>query len=228
MDMTASYPSQGLHHFLEVHEQTIKLKLPAIKAARSDEELKSLLLELAQKVFQVWSATFRWNEASTSSLSSWQHIPKHISTVQHASPKISTASVFPNLERGNQNNHPGTVGKFPTDHTSIITNPQNVPQSTPYPVSNINPNPQGPMVVSNGFGLGGALAAEFSTFPQNGYPTNIPRMEGDEWLDDMVQIQFYASNFDMGGTSPQGMPRMPPQWGDHYPPPNFDRYGGVP
>lgn len=238
--MAASSPSQGLRPYLKVYEQTLNFKLHAIKGARSDEELASLLLEAAGKAFEVWSATRLWNEALSLSLSnsggsgplssvSWENIPKRTPSLQQASPKKSTTSVFPNLELGDDNSHAGAVGNFPTGHTSIIANLQDVPQSTPYPVSDITTGPQGSMQVSGDFEFVGTSEAEFPTFPSGRYHTSTTGIGGHEWLNQVEQMQAHAASFDMGVMSAQIMPRMPhPQWDDHYHTPNFGRFGGGP
>jgi hypothetical protein len=237
--MAASSPSHGLRPYLKVYGETLNFKLHIIKEARSDDELKSLLLETAGKAFEVWSATRTWNEGLTSSLSnsggsdpvsssSWENISKPTSSLQRTSPKVSTAPVFPNLSQGDNNTDGGAVDNFPTSHTSTITNVRESPQSTPHSVSDVVTTPQGEMAVSGEFDFVGTHEAEYPIFSANEYPTNSTGIGGQEWMNHMEQMEAHANTFDLGIMSPQMMRGVPPQWGDQYHTRNFGRFGEGP
>jgi hypothetical protein len=174
MEIPAS-PSQGLRSFLEVYARTIEFKLESIRAANSDEELKTTLLDLAQKGFRVWTVTGRWNEASTPSLShssgsdpfssgSWEQVPSHTPTGRFPSPKPSNTAVFPNLEPSNPQTVSSATTHVSTGHARPIVNPQNAPQGIPFPAGNASPNPHDTMAISGDFGLVAPIATEIQTF----------------------------------------------------------------
>lgn len=212
MGVTISHPSQGLRRYLDVHERTIEHKLSAIKAARSDLELKALLLDLTQKVFQVWSTTFRFNETSTTSNShpdgssdSWERISGHISTSRRSSPKSSPKSMFPNLERGNQrrfstpSSNPASQG---TPMSATMLSPQSmVNASTNIPVAqnslqNIaySPSQQNGVGLSDNFNLVDVLGSQIHTFPPTVYPSNIHDEGGGPWMSHMQMEQLQFNN----------------------------------
>jgi len=245
-----AHPSQGLRNFLEVHAKTVEFKLPNIKAARSDDELKSLLLDLAQKVFQVWTTTA--NEASTSSLSnsggsdplssgSWERVPSHTPTDRFPSPRLAT-SVFPNLGQSSRQNSATARSAIQIDHPRNATHMQVPQQDTPFSVGNVSPNPQG-AVPTGEFAMGYQLGTELQTFQQNRFSENMP--ENSTWINPMQQLPFnnhngsfedvsmgggiQADSYDMGRMPQHLVQNMqPPQWDPRYSSPEFGNYGGGP
>ena len=236
----------------------VEFKLPSIKAAaaaRSDEALKVLLQELAQNVFQVWTATFRWNETSTSSFSngsgsdplsssSWEQVSGRSSVVTLPLPNVSIPAVFPSLEESNFTNsvptNPVDIIDSQTDHANTIgaqKSSQGV-QNGPYSMNSLYSSHQESNAVSSSAGLADVL------FPQNHYRDNLPVDECGIWTDQMQQIQFentpmnfndildremYPNSFTDEGVPPRTMTGINPgQWGDKYPAPHFGRYGEGP
>lgn len=140
--------SQGLRSFLEVFATTIELRLESIRSANSDRELKSTLLALAQKGFQVWSLTGRWNEVSTSSRShssgsdafsftSWEQLPPSTPTGHMPLPKPPSSSAFPNMEQPNPQLASNATNSTSTGHAQPLVDPHNTPHGIPFPPSTL-------------------------------------------------------------------------------------------
>lgn len=245
-------PSQGLRSFLEVYARIIDYRLGSIRATNSEEQLKSTLLDLAQHGFRVWTATGRWNETSSSSLShsggsdpfslsSWDYLPSSLPTRRLSSPNPPGNTVLPSLEQSNaqQDAAEATTNIFrgPTH----IPNPQADTRQFLFPVGNPH-NVNQTMPIPGDFRPAPPLGTELQTYS---YPSNIP--DNLAWQNQMQQIQLNSSNssyddvglggsihtndFDIGGMPPNrshGMNMDSHGWEHQYPSNGFPRYNSGP
>jgi len=196
--MSPAVRSKGLRTFLEVYERIVEVKLENIRSAKSDQELKSTLLALAQNGFQVWSLAGTCSDLSTSSKSySSGSAPSFKScatpTGPIPSPKPSNTSAFPSLEQSNAQTASSATNNVPTDHAQTLVNPQNTTHGIPFTPSNVSPSPHHAMPLTGDFNLAAPLDAGHQTFHQNAYPSNLP--ENRAWENQMPQMQFSQPEF---------------------------------
>ncbi|CZR67828.1 uncharacterized protein PAC_17727 [Phialocephala subalpina] len=202
----------------EVSELVFAAKLSAIKAAHSDEHLKTMLLDSVRKAFQAWGSTFNVaaNDTTTDSLSSgsWQRVANSLAPPSHEelSPCTASTHLFPNLNIGTPNQHSAI-------RTATIPAPSDVNmERTLSPGAAYSMPP-----VSGNFPFDANLAGRY---PQAAYSNSTPSLAGARWSSQMDGLQF-DNGFDMSTYQPANH-SMPNQWSGQYPATNFPRFGGAP
>lgn len=206
-------------------------KLPAIKAACSDEDLSALLLDTAQKTFQIWRSIFNTaadtttdsfsnndgsGPSSTGTYGSWQRVANSPAPppLEDLSPHTTNARLFPNLNYGAQSNHTGTAStSTPMDVNMGEETPRKIsPNAAAYPVP-----------VPDSFAFNAALAAPYRVIDQTAYQNASAGVAGPAWSPDMENMQFNGG-FNM--TYQPVIQNIGNQWS--YPENNFRSYGGAP
>lgn len=214
MDSPAIHPSQTVQCYLEIHARTIEKKLATIRAALSDDELKAILLDLARKSFQVWRATPRCNEESSSSnpegsdpisSGSWEHVSHQTLTGQQSSPNPPLPPALHDVERSIGRKLSGPPGNTYISHATTVPNSQSAPSSTSYPLTNHFTNPHHAVDIPAAFNsMDSHHSTDLHTFDQSSFPaTNNPGMENTTWLEQMqrnhiqqIQLSNSDPNFD--------------------------------
>ncbi|KAF8854036.1 hypothetical protein BDZ45DRAFT_51012 [Acephala macrosclerotiorum] len=235
LDAIPPSPSQGLNHFLEISEKVIDFKLPAIKDARSDEHLKTLLLDVAQKTFQTWYSTpssaadtttdsFSNNDGSgpfgTGTSGSRQRVanPPAPPPLEDLSPRTTTTHLFPYLNPSTQNNHTGTANTpTPLEVNMEGVNMDGAPR-------NMSTNSAAySMPVPGNFPLNAAIAGQYPVMGQATCQNTSAGASVAAWAPGVENMQFNDS-LDMSRFSPV-IPNMGDQW--QYSATNFSQFDGA-